>query len=85
MEEQKARLDMLRARAKRMMSEGKIIGYEEIADADRKLETMKSQLKGLANASGGAMKEIKNGIEQALLDLGESCKKASDRFASKGS
>jgi hypothetical protein len=83
MEEQKAKMDILKARAKRAMAEGRIIACEEIADADNKLEKMKAQLKEFAHSSGGAMKEIKGGMEKALLDLSDSCKKASTKFGNK--
>jgi len=43
-EEQKARIDILKARAKRAMADGKIMGYEELADAEQKIEHLKSQL-----------------------------------------
>lgn len=83
MEEQMAKISLLRARAKRMMADGKIMGYEEIADADQKAARLKEQLKQMASASGDALGELKSGIEKALVDLGDSCQKASAKFGSK--
>src|SRR6266705_2744302 len=82
-EEQKARLDLLKAQAKRAMADGKIMAYEELADADQKLAHMKTKLKELGTASEGAWEEMKGGAEKAWHDLAEASKKAFAKFGDK--
>jgi len=79
-EEQRARLELLKAKAKRAAADVKIIAYEEIGDSDAKLDALKGKLKELGNASGDAWQEMKGGIEKAWEDLTVSCKKAAHRF-----
>lgn len=84
LEEQRARLKLLKAKAKRAVANGKIMAYEEIADADQKLDALKAKLKKLGNAGGDAWKEMKSGVEKAWDDLSASCKKAARKFKGKG-
>jgi len=76
-QEQKAKLDLLRARAKRAAAHSKILAYEELADADKSLSEAKAKLKILADAGGTAMAELKSGVTRAFSDL----KNASQRAA----
>jgi len=79
-EEQRARLELLKAKAKRAAADVKIMAYEEIADADAKLNALKTKLNELSHASGDAWQDMKGGIEKAWDDLTASCKKAAQRF-----
>ena len=79
-EEQRARLELLKAKAKRAAADVKIMAYEEIGDADAKLDALKAKLKELGHASGDAWQDMKGGIEKAWDDLTASCKKAAQRF-----
>jgi predicted kinase len=83
LEEQRARLELLKARAKVAIADGKIMAYEELADADQKLAALKVKLKNLADAGGDAWQEMKSGVEKAWGDLSESCKKAAQKFKEK--
>jgi len=78
--EQCARLELLKARAKVAVADGKIMAYEELADADQKLEALKSRLKSLTDAGGDAWQEMKGGVEKAWDDLSKSCKSAANKF-----
>ena len=80
LEEQRARLELLKARAKVAVAAGKIMAYEELADADQKLDALKARLKQLADAGGDAWQEMKGGVEKAWADLSESCKNAARKF-----
>jgi len=80
LEEQRARLELLKARAKVAIADGKIMAYEELADADQKLDALKARLKQLADAGGDAWQEMKGGVEKAWGDLSESCKNAARKF-----
>ena len=44
--EQQARLDLLKARAKLAVADGKIMAYEELADAEQKTSLRQSQIEG---------------------------------------
>jgi hypothetical protein len=79
-EEQRARLGLLKAKARRAAADVKIIAYEEIGDAEAKLNALKGKLKELGNASGDAWQDMKSGVEKAWTDLTRSCKKAARRF-----
>jgi len=84
LEEQSARLAVLKAKAKQAVADGKIMAYEELGVADEKIAALKSKLKELGSASEGAWETMKGGVEQAWNDLSESCKKAADKFKAKG-
>ena len=75
-EEQRARLSLLKARAKRLAAEGKIIGYEELDHAERSLGDFAVKLKKLAGAGAAALSEVKGGVGKAVGDLTASTKKA---------
>lgn len=83
LEEQRARLELLKARAKRAVADGKIMAYEELADAESKLTSAKAKLKDLGTASEGAWEEMKSGVDKAWSDLRDACKNASGKFKSK--
>jgi len=79
-QEGKAQLDVLKAQAKRVAAEGKILGYEELAEADKHLDHIKARFKELKGASGNAFGEIKTGVKKALADLQVSTTKAAKHF-----
>jgi multidrug resistance efflux pump len=79
-QEHKAQLDLLKARAKRAAATSRILGYEELAEADKHLEHVKAKFKELKGAGGGALEEIKTGVKKALADLKVSTKKAAQHF-----
>jgi predicted kinase len=80
LEEHRARLELLKAKAKRAVADGKIMAYEELADAEGKFTAAKARLKELSTASEGAWEEMKGGVESAWSSLSDSCKKAADKF-----
>jgi prophage DNA circulation protein len=80
LEEQRARLELLKAKAKVAIAAGKIMACEELADADEKLDALKAKLKNLTDAGGDAWQEMKGGFEKAGGDLSESCKNAAQKF-----
>jgi hypothetical protein len=84
-QEQKAKLDLLRARAKRAAAQSKILAYEELADADQHLTEAKAKLKTLADAGSDAVSELKSGISRAYSDLKIASQRAADHLRSNGS
>jgi hypothetical protein len=79
-QEHKAQLDLLKARARRVAAQSRIVGYEELAEADKHLEHLKAKFDELKGAGGGALGEIKTGVKKALADLKASTKKAAQHF-----
>jgi hypothetical protein len=84
-QEQKAKLDLLRARAKRAAAQGKILAYEELSGADQHLAQAKAKLKTLADVGGSAVSELKSGISRAYSDLKIASKRAAEHLRSNGS
>jgi len=84
LEEQSARLAVLKAKAKQAVADGRIIAYEEIGAAEEKINALKAKLKELGAASEGAWETMKGGIDSAWKELSDSCKEAADKFRSKG-
>ncbi len=80
-EELSARLAIARAQAKRLAADAKIMAYEEIADTDKKLATLKSRLAKLRAAGDDAWKDMKNGVESAWTDLNKAAQRATKRFS----
>lgn len=79
-QEQKAQLDLLKARARRIAVQGKFAGKEELAQADKHLAHIKAKLNELRGAGGGALAEIRSGVKNALADLKISTRKAAHHF-----
>jgi hypothetical protein len=79
-QEQKAKLDLLRARAKSAAAHSKILAYEELANADKNLTEAKAKLKALAGAGGSAMSELKSGVSRAFSDLKTASQRAADHL-----
>ena len=82
LEEQIARLNLLKAQAKGAVADGKIMAYEELIEAERKLAELKTKMTELREASESAWGTMKDGVERAVTDLGEACKKAAETFKS---
>ena len=78
--EQQARLDLLKARAKMAVADGKIMAYEELADAEQKMAAAQVKLKELAQASQGAFQEMKAGMENAWVALKSASQKAAQKY-----
>jgi|GEM_PF-1517945 len=81
-EEQRARLSALKARAKRVAADGQIMSYEEIARAERGLGELASKLKKVAGAGYHALAEVRGGMGKALNDLGTSTRRAAAHISS---
>jgi SMC interacting uncharacterized protein involved in chromosome segregation len=77
---QQARLELLKAKARLAVADGKIMAYEELADVEQKLATANLKLKELAHASEGAFDEMKIGVEKAWDALKYSGRKAASKY-----
>jgi hypothetical protein len=72
---------LLKAKAKRVAAQSRIMGYEELAQADKHLDYVKARFKELKGAGGEALGEITSGVKKALADLQDSTKKAAKHFS----
>ncbi len=80
LEEASARLAILKARAKLAVAEGRIYAHDELGVTDEKIAQLKSKLKDLGEASGGAWEEMKVGIEAAWEEIASASRKAAEKF-----
>ena len=64
-QEHKAQLDLLKARARRVAAQSRILGYEELAEADKHLEHVKARFKELKGAGSHAFEDIKSRDEKS--------------------
>jgi len=80
-EEEKAHLDLLRARTKNALADGAIAASDEIKASEKRLQMLKEKLQEMADASGSIWKEIKAGLELAWKDLANASRKAATKFA----
>ncbi len=84
LEEHRARLNLLKAKARRAVADGRIMAYEELADAESKFATAKARLKEFGSASGSAWETMRVGLDTAWKDLADACQQAADKFKTKG-
>jgi hypothetical protein len=79
-QEQKVKLEVLRAKAKRAAARGKVLAYEELEVADKNLAEAKAKLKVLVGTSSGAIAELKSGIARAYSELKTASHKAAEHL-----
>jgi len=75
-EEKKADLDKLKAKAKQRMADGKITVYEKIEAMEKQLEQFKGRLHELKKANDNRWEALKDGMESSWHTLSASVKKA---------
>jgi outer membrane murein-binding lipoprotein Lpp len=80
-QKQRARVNALKARVKRVADNGQSAGHEEIARAEKRLGQFASKLKRFAGAGYQALGEIRGGVGRALDDLGTSTRRAASRIS----
>ena len=66
LEEQRAHIELLKAKARQAVADGKIMAYEELADAESKFESAKTRLKELGAASEGAFDEMETRLRECV-------------------
>jgi len=75
-QEHKAHLELLKARATHAAAQSKM----ELAQADKHLDKAKAKFNELKGASGSALSDLRAGVKNALADLKVSTKKAARHF-----
>jgi hypothetical protein len=79
--DKRARLDALKERAKRVAADGRVVGHEELAKAEKRLGEFAEKVKRVAGASAGALTEVRHGLGKALDNLTTSTKKAATHLS----
>lgn len=79
-EEETARIAMLKARAKRLAADAKIVSMEELADTEAKLAALKATLAKYVGAGEGVFEDLKHGVELASRNLAQAVRHAAKRF-----
>ena len=75
-QEQKVRLDLLKARARHVTAQSKL----ELAEAEKHLDHARARFQELKGAGGSAMTDLKAGLSKALADLKDSTQRAAKHF-----
>ena len=79
-EEETARIAMLKARAKRLAADAQILSMEELAETEAKLEALKAKLGRYLGAGEGAFEDLKHGVGLASRNLAQAVRHAAKRF-----
>ncbi len=75
LEEQRAKFNLLKARAKKLFAKGKIESYKHMEDLEGQMEGLKDSLKGLAAATDEAWEGLKQGLDKAREEFSRSLQK----------
>jgi hypothetical protein len=79
-QEHKVHLDLLKAKAREVAAQGKILGSKELLQAEKHLDHVRARFKELKGAGGQALGEMRIGVGKALADLRVSTQKAASHF-----
>lgn len=80
LDEWNAKIDVLKAKAKKTESTAKVEYYETIEALQQKRSTAKEKLQKLQSVSDDAWEDLKEGIENAWSEFGAAVKSATSRF-----
>ncbi|MDI6797582.1 MAG: cytochrome c3 family protein, partial [Desulfatibacillaceae bacterium] len=80
LDELKADVDKLRARARGAEADAKIKAHEQIDELEKRIEKGKTKLDELGKASQDAWTSLKKGIDEAVTSLGTAIKDAYNKF-----
>lgn len=80
LDEWKAEIDRLKARADSAEAESQLEYYKQIEDLRTRQEAARVKLEELENAGEDAWEDLKAGLENAWNELGEAVRTASSRF-----
>lgn len=80
LDEWKAEIDKLKAKATQEKSDVSISFHEKIDELERKRGDVKKELEKLSAAGNDAWEDLKSGVEKACTDLSGSIKAAMHKF-----
>ena len=78
LEEQKAKLILLKARARKLMAQGKVESYKQLDELELQLGNLWKALEGLAEATDDAWEELKAGFERIRDQVTQSLQRLAD-------
>ncbi len=79
-EELAAEMALARARARRLVAEGRIAAAEELAETESKLNTLKERLAAAATAGDEAWQDLRQGLDAAWSEVQQAAARARSRF-----
>lgn len=80
-DEWKAEMDKLDARAKKLEAEGRIAAESRIQDFKARQEAARAKLEALRRAGDAAWKDVKEGLDRAVSELGDALRDAASKFS----
>jgi hypothetical protein len=80
LDEWKAEIDKMKARAKKADADGQVEYYKQIEELRMKQDAARAKLSELKRAGEGAWEDLKSGMELAWDSLGDAMKSARSRF-----
>ena len=80
LDEWKAEINQLKAKAQKAEADAQIRYYKQIEDIQAKQEAARKKLRALKNAGEDAWKDLKTGLDDALNRLGDAIKSATSHF-----
>jgi chromosome segregation ATPase len=78
--EYKNEIDRLQATAEKLEGDAKTKAQQQLAALRQKRDAVSEKLKDLSSSSGDAWEKLKSGVDAAMDDLGNACKKAVAEF-----
>ena len=81
LDEWKADIAKLRAKAEKAQAEARLKYMEEVDDLRAQQKKAEARLEALQNAHGEAWKDMKSGVEAAWDEMGDAMKRAWGRFS----
>ena len=80
LDEYKKEIDRLQATAEKLEGDAKAKAQQQLAALRQKRDAVSEKLKDLSSSSGDAWEKLKSGVDAAMDDLGNACKKAVAEF-----
>ena len=80
-DEWRAEMEKLGARARKMEAEGRIEAESRIEDLKAKQAAAEAKLEELRKAGSAAWSDLKGGIDRAVQELGDAVKNAASKFS----
>jgi polyhydroxyalkanoate synthesis regulator phasin len=79
--EYKTEIDQLQAKVETLEGDAKAKAEQQLTALRQKRDEVSEKLKDLSSSSGHAWEQLKSGIDAAMEDLGNACKKAAAEFS----
>jgi hypothetical protein len=80
-DEWNAEMDKLRARAERLEAEGRIEAQRRLLDIQARRDAAEAKLADLKKTGDAAWRDLTEGVDRAVQELGDAVKKAASKFS----